>query len=187
MPAPAVSAAAVPLAVTSAQYAADALDPATRAKNRYTRKLMKRVASGGDLVSDVDRRRFKEMSQEVAETGLKAQQMQLGQAAKAAAGSGPFMEQQFQTGAQKIAQAQADAAIKASGKQAEFEQLLTEKRTEQAFNLAEAKRANAEERMRMAATATSWLSKMPDDFLASLWDATGSVEEAVVETPAATV
>lgn len=181
----ATAAALAPLAITAAQSAADATSPATRAKNRYTTKLLQRVAGGGDLVSDVERRRFQEMTQGVAEAGLKAQQMQLGQTAKAAAGGGPFMEQQFQEGAEKIAKAQTDAAIRQSGKQAEFEQLLTQKRTEQAFTLGEQKRDNAETRIRMSGMATKWLSEMPDDFLGDFYDANEQVEVDITETPTA--
>jgi hypothetical protein len=70
------------------------------------------------MVSDVEAQQMEQAMVESAGAGLKAQQASLAQAARAAGGGGPFMEQQFQKSQQEVAKQQADAAIKASGHEA---------------------------------------------------------------------
>jgi hypothetical protein len=80
------------------------------------------------MVSDVEAQQMEQAMVESAGAGLKAQQASLAQAARAAGGGGPFMEQQFQKSQQEVAKQQADAAIKASGQQKLMEAQLQDKR-----------------------------------------------------------
>jgi hypothetical protein len=84
------------------------------------------------MVSDVEAQQMEQAMVETAGAGLKAQQMNLGQAAKAAAGGGPFMEQQFQKSQQDLAKQQAETAVKASGQQKLLEAQLQDTRRQMA-------------------------------------------------------
>ncbi len=103
-----------------------------RLRAKYAKQLARKLAAGGDMVSDVEGQQMEQAMVESAGSGLKAQQMNLGQAAKAAGGGGPFMEQQFQKGQQDIAKQQADAAVKASGQQKLLEAQLQDTRRQMA-------------------------------------------------------
>lgn len=154
------------------------LSPTERAKRRYTAKLGKRIAAGGDLVSDVEMQEFKQGQQEAVEAGLKAQQMQLGQAAKAAAGAGPFMEQQYQKGAEKLAKAQAASAVEQASAAAQYKQSLEQQRRAEFMELSAEQRAANVERERMMAQAVNWYASMPDDAFGRIFDPAQAAQNA---------
>jgi hypothetical protein len=105
---------------------------AGRLRAKYAKQLGRKLAAGGDMVSDVEAQQMEQAMVEAAGAGLKAQQMNLGQAAKAAGVGGPFMEQQFQKSQQDIAKQQAETAVKASGQQKLLEAQLQDTRRQMA-------------------------------------------------------
>jgi hypothetical protein len=177
MPAPflAAVAKAAPAVISGAAALGGALNTKKqkRIKKRYTQKLGERIAAGGDLVSDVEMQEFKQGQQEAAEAGLKAQQMQLGQAAKAAAGAGPFMEQQYQKGAEKLAKAQAASAVEQASAAAQYKQAREAQIRQEWMQLTDKEVEDALERERMIGKAIDWYSKAPPDAFGNLVDTEG--------------
>ena len=127
---------------------------AGRLRAKYAKQLGRKLAAGGDMVSDVEAQQMEQAMVESAGAGLKAQQMNLGQAAKAAAGGGPFMEQQFQKSQQDLAKQQAEAAVKASGQQKLLEAQLQDTRRQIASQEIGAVQAVRDRRAQLAIQGT---------------------------------
>jgi hypothetical protein len=95
---------------------------------QQTKKLME-----GSLVSDQETRQAREQAHGVAEAGLQAQQAALARSQQQMAQGAPVQAGATADMQGKLAQASADAAVKASGQAQDFAASLQEKRKGQAL------------------------------------------------------
>jgi len=142
-----------------------------RMRRRYAKAQMKRLGEGGSLVSDVERQREEQSEQQSAAAALGAQEMQLGQVAKAQTGGGVFQAQPFLQARGIAAEKAGDAAVKATGQARLRQAQVSDARKGQALSLAgelhDINRKNA----KGALDTVKWFTELDEGSLGDMWGA----------------
>lgn len=138
-------AAAVPLVTAGVKGAAKAIQNRKGRKmdkgiSKYVSSRFNKAAAGGSMLDDREKLGFQKVTNEAQQQGLAAQQRVLNETAMAAGSGSPLMAGQLTGAGQDIADASADANIKAAGAGEQFEAAVNEQRRNQAIAAAERER-----------------------------------------------
>lgn len=106
-------------------------------RRQYVKGQFAKMAGGGDLVSDAEKRAMDKQSQQAVAQTVGAQQKMLERSAMAQTGGSALVAGAMRGAAADIGKTGADAAVRASGEDKRFQQALRDKRGAAALAMGE--------------------------------------------------
>lgn len=130
-------------------------------QRKYAKNQMKKLAGGGDLVSDTEMRKAREQVQTVAEAGMQAQQAALNRTQAALATGAPVQAGAIQQAQGALAKTAADTAVQASGQAQDYKAALESKRREETDKLADTMVERGQRMQQLAMRLAEGSSQIP--------------------------